>query len=88
MYETDRFIPFLNSLLNEFNYHVQPHVIVNCAAISVPRQCETDPAAAMATNVPSSLVTWLLSFGNDNTLLIHLSTDQGALLSQLSSLII
>uniref|UniRef100_A0A0E0NN56 RmlD-like substrate binding domain-containing protein n=1 Tax=Oryza rufipogon TaxID=4529 RepID=A0A0E0NN56_ORYRU len=54
----------------------QPHVIVNCAAISVPRQCETDPAAAMATNVPSSLVTWLLSFGNDNTLLIHLSTDQ------------
>ncbi|EEC74279.1 hypothetical protein OsI_09525 [Oryza sativa Indica Group] len=30
----------------------------------------------MATNVPSSLVTWLLSFGNDNTLLIHLSTDQ------------
>uniref|UniRef100_A0A0E0NN55 RmlD-like substrate binding domain-containing protein n=1 Tax=Oryza rufipogon TaxID=4529 RepID=A0A0E0NN55_ORYRU len=56
--------------------NLMPHVIVNCAAISVPRQCETDPAAAMATNVPSSLVTWLLSFGNDNTLLIHLSTDQ------------
>ncbi|KAE8779855.1 methionine adenosyltransferase 2 subunit beta [Hordeum vulgare] len=54
----------------------QPHVIVNCAAISVPRACEMDPAAAMATNVPSSLVDWSLSFGNDKTLLIHLSTDQ------------
>ncbi|KAK1603445.1 hypothetical protein QYE76_007516 [Lolium multiflorum] len=54
----------------------QPHVIVNCAAISVPRACETDPAAAMATNVPSSLVNWSLSFGNDKSLLIHLSTDQ------------
>lgn len=55
---------------------VQPHVIVNCAAISIPRACEMDPAAAMATNIPSSLINWLLSFGNDN-LLIHLSTDQG-----------
>ena len=36
-----------------------------------------DPAAAMATNVPSSLVNWLLSFGNGNSLFIHLSTDQG-----------
>lgn len=53
----------------------QPHVIVNCAAISIPRACEMDPAAAMATNIPSSLINWLLSFGNDN-LLIHLSTDQ------------
>ncbi|CAL5020331.1 unnamed protein product [Urochloa decumbens] len=35
-----------------------------------------DPAAAMATNVPSSLVNWLLSFGNEDSLLIHLSTDQ------------
>ncbi|KAL6635399.1 hypothetical protein ACP70R_028070 [Stipagrostis hirtigluma subsp. patula] len=54
----------------------QPHVIVNCAAISVPRACEMDPDGAMATNVPSSLVNWLLSFGNENSLLIHLSTDQ------------
>ncbi|KAK8463569.1 hypothetical protein SEVIR_1G380700v4 [Setaria viridis] len=54
----------------------QPHVVVNCAAISVPRACELDPPAAMATNVPSSLVNWLLSFGNDDSLLIHLSTDQ------------
>ncbi|CAD6241582.1 unnamed protein product [Miscanthus lutarioriparius] len=54
----------------------QPHVVVNCAAMSVPRACEMDPPAAMATNVPSSLVSWLLSFGNDDSLLIHLSTDQ------------
>uniref|UniRef100_A0ACD5ZCN5 Uncharacterized protein n=1 Tax=Avena sativa TaxID=4498 RepID=A0ACD5ZCN5_AVESA len=30
----------------------------------------------MATNVPSSLVDWSLSFGNDMSLFIHLSTDQ------------
>ncbi|KAF8779484.1 hypothetical protein HU200_002531 [Digitaria exilis] len=54
----------------------QPHVVVNCAAISVPRACEMDPPAAMATNVPSSLVDWLLGFRNDDSLLIHLSTDQ------------
>ncbi|KAK3159533.1 hypothetical protein QOZ80_2AG0151240 [Eleusine coracana subsp. coracana] len=54
----------------------EPHVVVNCAAISVPRACEMDPDAAMATNVPSSLVNWLLSSGKTDTLLIHLSTDQ------------
>jgi len=42
-----------------------------------------DPPAAMATNVPSSLVNWLLSFGNDESLLIHLSTDQGSVLLSL-----
>ncbi|KAM0945136.1 putative methionine adenosyltransferase [Dioscorea sansibarensis] len=54
----------------------QPHVVVNCAAISVPRACEVDPAAAMATNVPSSLVNWLLSFEGCDPFLVHLSTDQ------------
>ncbi|XP_077223819.1 NAD(P)-binding Rossmann-fold superfamily protein [Tasmannia lanceolata] len=54
----------------------QPDVVVNCAAISIPRACEKDPVAAMATNVPCSLVKWLSCFGNSNTLLIHLSTDQ------------
>ncbi|KAJ1694601.1 hypothetical protein LUZ63_011299 [Rhynchospora breviuscula] len=54
----------------------QPDVVVNCAAMSVPRACEMDPDAAMATNQPSSLVKWLHDFGNDNSLLIHLSTDQ------------
>ncbi|XP_039125011.1 LOW QUALITY PROTEIN: methionine adenosyltransferase 2 subunit beta [Dioscorea cayenensis subsp. rotundata] len=54
----------------------QPHVVVNCAAISVPRACEVDPAVAMATNVPSSLVNWLLSFDGCDPFLIHLSTDQ------------
>ncbi|KAF3441296.1 hypothetical protein FNV43_RR15209 [Rhamnella rubrinervis] len=54
----------------------QPDVVVNCAALSVPRACEVDPAAAMSINVPSSLVQWLLSFEKNSTLLIHLSTDQ------------
>jgi len=52
-------------------------VVVNCAAISVPRACEIDPATAHAINVPSSLVKWLQSFEKRSTLLIHLSTDQG-----------
>ncbi|KAI8545178.1 hypothetical protein RHMOL_Rhmol07G0021500 [Rhododendron molle] len=54
----------------------QPHVVVNCAALSVPRTCEMDPTAAMSINVPSALVKWLSSFRESNTLLIHLSTDQ------------
>ncbi|KAK4371935.1 hypothetical protein RND71_007319 [Anisodus tanguticus] len=58
------------------NVNKQPDVVVNCAALSVPRACEVDPAAAMAINVPSVLVKWLSSFKNGCTLLIHLSTDQ------------
>lgn len=54
----------------------QPHVVVNCAALSVPRACEMDPTAAMSVNVPSALVKWLSSFSESSTLLIHLSTDQ------------
>lgn len=52
-------------------------MVVNCAALSVPRACEMDPAAAMSINVPSSLVNWLSSLEESNSLLIHLSTDQG-----------
>ena len=55
----------------------QPDVVVNCAALSVPRVCEMDPAAALSVNVPSSLVDWLSNFKEGSTLLIHLSTDQG-----------
>ncbi|CAI9101742.1 OLC1v1039139C2 [Oldenlandia corymbosa var. corymbosa] len=54
----------------------QPDVVVNCAAMSVPRACEIDPTAAMSINVPSVLVNWISSFGNGKVLLIHLSTDQ------------
>lgn len=54
----------------------QPDVVVNCAALSVPRVCEMDPAAALSVNVPSSLVDWLSNFEEGSTLLIHLSTDQ------------
>ncbi|KAK8956923.1 hypothetical protein KSP39_PZI000011 [Platanthera zijinensis] len=53
-----------------------PHVIINCAAVSIPRACEVDPAAAMDINVPTSLIDWLSSFRDDSILLIHLSTDQ------------
>lgn len=54
----------------------QPDVVVNCAALSVPRACEVDPAAAMSINVPTSLVNWMSSFKDKDTLLVHLSTDQ------------
>lgn len=54
-----------------------PRVVINCAALSIPRECESDPAAAMAINVPSTLVQWLSSFtGIKAPLLIHVSTDQ------------
>ncbi|XP_021748638.1 methionine adenosyltransferase 2 subunit beta [Chenopodium quinoa] len=54
----------------------QPDVVVNCAALSVPRACEADPVAAMCINVPKPLVSWISSFKEKETLLIHLSTDQ------------
>ncbi|KAL0538500.1 hypothetical protein IC582_027521 [Cucumis melo] len=54
----------------------QPDIVVNCAAISVPRACEIDPVSAFSVNVPTALGTWLLSFEGRNTLFIHLSTDQ------------
>lgn len=54
----------------------QPDVVVNCAALSIPRACEADPASAMSINVPSALVAWMSSFSNNKALLIHLSTDQ------------
>ncbi|XP_022030153.1 dTDP-4-dehydrorhamnose reductase isoform X3 [Helianthus annuus] len=78
----DAIIPFqldlhtgqgFHSITNQFG---QPDIVVNCAALSVPRACETDPALAMSVNVPSTLVKWLSSFTECNTLLIHLSTDQ------------
>lgn len=54
-----------------------PRVVINCAAISIPRLCESDPSNAMAINVPHALVQWLSSLaGTDPPLLIHLSTDQ------------
>ncbi|KAL3536856.1 hypothetical protein ACH5RR_000222 [Cinchona calisaya] len=54
----------------------QPDVVVNCAALSVPRSCEMDPAGAMSVNVPSALVKWMSSIGISKALLIHLSSDQ------------
>lgn len=63
----------LDVISDEFG---QPDVVINCAALSVPRVCEMDPEAAMSINVPSALVTWLSSFEPSNSLLIHLSTDQ------------
>ncbi|KAK6141022.1 hypothetical protein DH2020_025232 [Rehmannia glutinosa] len=62
----------LNAISDVFG---QPDVVINCAALSVPRVCEMDPEAAMSINVPTTLVKWLSSFRED-TLLIHLSTDQ------------
>ncbi|KAK4788695.1 hypothetical protein SAY86_020014 [Trapa natans] len=54
----------------------QPDIVVNCAALSIPRACEADPVAATSINVPSSLTRWLTTLGEKKCLLIHLSTDQ------------
>ncbi|XP_024377112.1 uncharacterized protein [Physcomitrium patens] len=54
-----------------------PDVLINCAAISVPRACEQEPEAAKAINVPTVLVQWLNDLGAAQPpFLIHLSTDQ------------
>ncbi|KAI5058070.1 hypothetical protein GOP47_0026240 [Adiantum capillus-veneris] len=54
-----------------------PRAVINCAAISNPRECELDPETARAINVPHALLSWLSSLaGTDHPLLIHLSTDQ------------
>lgn len=54
-----------------------PRVVVNCAAISIPRECESDPAMATTINVPHALLDWLSSLAaTDPPLLIHISTDQ------------
>jgi dTDP-4-dehydrorhamnose reductase len=57
---------------------MQPDVVVNCAAISQPRECENDREKAFAVNVPSRLVMWLKQRAGNRRppLFIHLSTDQ------------
>lgn len=58
-------------------------MVVNLAALSVPRACEMDPVTAMCVNVPSALIEWFSSFEDETTLLIHLSTDHGTKLRTL-----
>lgn len=54
---------------------VFPEAIVNCAAISVPEQCEAHPALAQAMNV--SLPTTLARLAHHvSARLIHLSSEQ------------
>ena len=53
----------------------RPDVVVNLAALSQPRACEADPAAAAAVNVPSALLDWLGDSLRD-VLFVHASTDQ------------
>ncbi|GAQ82491.1 Rossmann-fold NAD(P)-binding domain-containing protein [Klebsormidium nitens] len=57
-----------------------PDVVINCAAISQPRDCESDRDRAFAVNVPSRVTTWLTQRaavdGRRPPLFIHLSTDQ------------
>lgn len=71
------FIQCWYALTSASSLKFQPDVVVNCAAISAPRACEMDPAAALSINVPFSLVTWLSNLKETSTLLIQLSTDQG-----------
>ena len=58
------------AVLDEF-----PQAIVNCAAISVPEQCELDPALAQAMNVqlPTTLAQLAHHVG---ATFIHLSSEQ------------
>lgn len=54
-------------------------VVVNCAAISQPAACESNPDLAKKLNVPSALIEALQeqqSKAGLEALLVHLSTDQ------------
>eukprot|EP00270_Netrium_digitus_P008170 TRINITY_DN2422_c0_g1_i1.p1 TRINITY_DN2422_c0_g1~~TRINITY_DN2422_c0_g1_i1.p1 ORF type:complete len:345 (-),score=84.00 TRINITY_DN2422_c0_g1_i1:53-1024(-) len=64
--------------LEEYSSRVgPPDLVVNCAAISVPREYDENPDDAMAINVPTCLVDWLLGLNTPRPpLLVHLSTDQ------------
>ena len=52
-----------------------PHAIVNCAAISIPEQCDANPALAQALNValPATLARLAHHVGAK---LVHLSSEQ------------
>ncbi len=59
-----------STLLDEF-----PQAIVNCAAISVPEQCDADPARAQTLNV--KLPTLLARLAHHlSARLVHLSSEQ------------
>lgn len=51
-----------------------PDVVVNCAAVSSPKQCEDDEALAMSVNCPRGFLEALHACVPD-VLLIHFSTD-------------
>jgi dTDP-4-dehydrorhamnose reductase len=59
-----------------------PHVIIHCAAMSSPGQCEKDPALAMEINAPTEFISGLQAVSRQvpeltsGPLVIFLSTDQ------------
>src|SRR3954468_21043005 len=58
------------AVLDEF-----PQAIVNCAAVSVPEQCEADPARAQALNVALPATLARLAH-HVSARLVHLSSEQ------------
>lgn len=54
---------------------VFPQAIVNCAAVSVPEQCDPDPARAQALNVELPATLALLAH-HVSARLVHLSSEQ------------
>ena len=55
-----------------------PAFVVNLAAVSQPRRCEANPAAADSVNAPTVLAAWQASLDEEHRarLLVHVSTDQ------------
>ena len=55
-----------------------PAFIVNLAAVSQPRRCEANPAAAASVNAPTVMSSWQASLDEAHRarLLVHVSTDQ------------
>jgi dTDP-4-dehydrorhamnose reductase len=62
----------------------QPHVVINCAAVSQPAACEQNYESCRALNRPVRLLEALQQLQDTasiTALLIHLSTDQVRLLN-------
>nr|ABK94912.1 unknown [Populus trichocarpa] len=66
--------PLLDAIPHSHAFHVD--LTTGDGFQSIASKFGQDPDAAMSINVPCSLVNWLSSFEERDTLLIHLSTDQ------------
>jgi len=64
-----------SSELNAMVAECKPAIVVNCAAVARPKDCEADPEKARRVNVPEALIASLKKNIPDTSFFIHISTD-------------